>query len=47
MDEDWRNQERMSTAELDAQSDRKELESFFKTQKEIFDRWVKVECEER
>jgi nitrogen regulatory protein PII-like uncharacterized protein len=47
MDEDWRNQDRMSTAELDAQCDRKELESFFKTQKEIFDRWLKVECEER
>lgn len=47
MDEDWRSQKRMSTAELDEQSDQGELKSFFRKQKDIFDRWLKVECEEQ
>ena len=37
----------MSTDEIDGLADRSQLESFFKKQKDIFDRWFKVECEDK
>ena len=44
MAEDVKNQQLMSTAELDELADRNQIESFFKHYKDIFDRWLKIEC---